>query len=528
MKRILSLLITLTLVVTLVGLGNVEVKAVDPTYPDTSCTTGKTLYVHYHRWDETYTDTTIWAWGYGANGSGAGAEVYAEDGFGAIYEICIDDASTGDDAAGKEVGLINKYSAAWGDGFTDRDAVDTDLNGSKDGNHKNIVIQDDNGYVGFDANGVKHVYVFEGSNQVIYADDANSLPYSTELATIAVIYYDAAEDYAAWNMWTWSTGTLGTVVGGDNAPYGGSGIPLVSQLGVDGGEVENFRVGFINVDPADMGTEIGFIMRTDAWEKKFDGDIMISTEGLTAGDFKTVFYVAGEGSMFDTFEAFEAKVNFFEIASATALDPTSIEVVFNKDVLTLEDDVDVFNAGSLMVKDVDGNEVEISSVSYNSTTKVNDTFTIITETALTGDNSPYKVYYMPGGSEFYTKQFDVDNTPPVITIIGSTNVTKQLGDTYSLPTYSASDMVGEESVAIYNVKIKDGHGTVDTRNAGVYEIVITAHDKFGNVAEEMITVTVVDPCAVDNSDAAGFNPNVIALIVGIPLAFGAVVALRKH
>ena len=520
MKRILSLVLTLTLVVTLVGLSSQAVQAVDPVYPETNCTTSRTLYVHYHRWDETYTDTTIWAWGYGTNGSGAGNGVYAEDGFGAVYEICVDDD------AGDEVGLINKYSAAWGDGFTDRDAVDTDMNGSKDGNHKNIMIKDENGFAGFDENGVKHVYVFEGSNQVNYADDANSLPYSPDVATIAVIYYDAAESYDGWNIWTWGTGTLGSAA---PAPGTESGIPLASALGVDGGEVENFRVAFIQVDPADMDAGIGFIMRTDAWEKKFDGDISISTEGLVAGSFAAHFYIAGDAMLYDNFMDFEAAVNFFEIDSAMALDPNSVEVVFNKDVVTMEDDVDVFNENNLMLKDKNGNEIVITQVSYNSTTDVNDTFTLITETALTGEGSPYKVYYMPGGSEFYTEQFNVDAVAPVITIIGSTNVTKELGDSYSLPTFSASDMVGEESVEIYNVKIKEGHGTVDTRNVGVYEIVITATDRFGNVAEEMITVTVTDPCEVETTtDAAGFIPNFVALLVGLPLAFGAVVALRKH
>jgi hypothetical protein len=519
MKRFLSLVLTLTLVFTLVGLGTANVSAVDPVYPETNCTTSRTLFVHYHRWDETYTDTTIWSWGYGTNGSGAGNGVYAEDGFGAVYEICIDDD------AGAEVGLINKYSAAWGDGFTDRDAVDTDMNGSKDGNHKNVVIKEDDAFVGFDENGIKHVYVFEGSNQVNYADDANSLPYSPDLATVAIIYYDPAESYEGWNIWTWDTGTLGSAA---PAPGTESGIQLASGLGVDGGDVENFRVAFIQVDPADMGASIGFIMRTDAWEKKFDGDITISTEGLVAGDFVSRFYIAGDAMLYDNFMEFEAAVNFFEIASAMALDPNSVEVVFNKDVVTMEDDMDVFNENNLMLKDKNGNEIEITQVSYNSTTEVNDTFTLITETALTGEGSPYKVYYMPGGSEFYTIQFDVDNVAPIITIIGSTNVTKNVGDSYSLPTFSASDMVGDESIEIYNVKIKDGHGTVDTRAAGVYEIVITASDKFGNMAEETITVTVVDPCAVDNADAAGFNPNFLALLVGLPLAFGAAVTLRKH
>lgn len=517
MKKILSLILTLTLVVTFFALGSTSVAAEEPA----ACTTDKTVYVHYHRWDGEYADTTIWSWGYGTNGSGAGNGIYGTDEFGAIYQICVDSAD-----AGSELGLINKYTAAWGDNWTDRDAVDTDGNGSKDGNHKNIMIKDDNGdFVGFDENGVKHVYVFEGSNQVIYEDDANSLPYSDTLATIAVIYYDPAESYEGWNIWTWSTGTLGSQV---DAPYGGSGIPLASQLGVDGGTVENFRVAFIQVDPADMAENIGFIMRTDSWEKKFDGDINISTEGLVAGDFKTVFYIAGEGFLRDTFEDFDATVNFFEIESATALDPNSVSVVFNKEIVTKVDDVLTLDKSAFMLKDKAGNTIDIATLSYNSTTEVNDTFTLITEEALSGEGSPYKLYYMVGGSEFYTELIEVDNTAPVITLIGPASSTLELGDTYSLPNYIATDLVDGETVDIYNVRVKEGHGTVDTRNAGIYEVVIEASDKFGNVAETTITVTVTDPCdETAHLNASNVNQGFIALLIGLPLALGAAVSLKR-
>jgi len=526
MKRILSLIITLTLVAAMFVLAAPTVAA----ETTSTCTTNKTVFVHYHRWDETYTNSTIWTWGYGTNGSGEGSGVVEVDGFGAVYQICVDDD------AGLELGLINKYSAAWGDGTHDRDGVDTDENGTLDGNHKLITIKDNNGtpdddtddvFVGFDDNGIKHVYVFEGSNQVNYADDANSLPYSDDVATIAVIYYDVTQSYEAWNIWTWGTGTLGTQL--NENFYAGSGVPLVSGLGIDNGTVENFRVAFINVDPADMDGEIGFIMRTDAWEKKnLDGEnIMISTDGLTAGDFKTVFYIAGEGVVYDTFAAFEAQVNLFEISSVTALDRTSVEVVFNKDVITKEEDVNVFNETAFIVTDKDGNVVPFSQVSYNSTTDSNDTFTLILETELSGDMSPYLVHYIVVGY-YLVKEFEVDNTPPVITIIGSQNVTLELGDTYSLPTYSSSDMIGEEAVVVYDVKVKDGHGTVDTRFAGIYEVVIVAEDAFGNSTEKTITVTVTDPCdETAHLDANNFNTELMALLIGIPLALGAMITLRR-
>lgn len=521
MKKILSVLLTLTLVLTVFvfSSGNVQAEATS------TCTTDHTLFVHYHRWDGTYTDTTIWAWGYGTNGSGAGAGVKEVDEFGAVYEICIDSTD-----AASEVGLINKYSAAWGDNFTDRDAVDTDENGSKDGNHKNIVIRDENGdLVGFDENGVKHVYVFEGSNQVNYTTDANSLPYSDDLATIAIVYYDTAESYDGWNIWTWGTGTNGSQVGD---VYAGSGIPFASGLGVDGGTVENFRVSFINVDPTDMGSEIGFIMRTDSWEKKnpdVDGDgeadnIMISTEGLQAGDFKTLFYISGEEMMRETFADFEATVNLFEIESAKALDPGSIEVIFNKEVILKEDDVVIFDPANFVVKDKDGQVVAISQVSYNSTVLAATTFAIILDDTLSGPKAPYTVEYTYADG-VATKSFEVDTKAPEIFLIGSDTRTLELGKDYTLPSFSARDEVDGETVEIYNVKVKDGSGLVDTSKVGTYEVVIIAEDDFGNVAEKVITVTVVDPCETD-ADANNYV-ELAALLAGLPLALGAIVTLRR-
>jgi hypothetical protein len=509
MKRFLSLLLTLTLVVTFIGLGSAEIKASD--VPASDCTTARHVVLHYKRWNDDYENMDFWAWGTGTNGSG-NPQIVGQDDFGAVAYLCVDDDADG------QAGLIPRLND-WS--YKD---------GTNGGEDKFVPLREDvtdntSDFAGFDENGVKHVYILQGS-QTVYEVDM-TLPYfqADGFGTLVVIYYETTEMYEGWNMWNWGTGTGGTAAGD---AFGGSGVPFQYDLGIDQGpEPGKFKVAVFNI-AADADDTMGFIVRTDAWEKQWADDLFIDISGIKGSGTQFTFYIGGTPNFYDNFADFEAAVNFFEIDSAMALDPNSIEVVFNKDVITVEDEVDVFNDGAFMVKDVAGNEIEITRVSYNSTTDVNNTFTLITEEALTGEGSPYKVYYMPGGSELYTKQFEVDNVAPVITIIGNTDVELELGDSYSLPTFSASDMVGDESVAVYNVRVKDGHGTVDTRNAGIYEIVIEAHDKFGNVAEEVITVTVMDPCDdTAHLDAnAGFS-NYIALIVGLPLLAGAFITLRR-
>lgn len=516
MKKVFSVVTAFVLIFAMFAASNANVQA------ENTCTTDSVVYVHYHRWDGLYDGTYIHTWGSGTNGSSGDVPLHSVDNFGAVYEICVNSTD-----ASNELGLINKYSAAWGDGFNDRDAVDTDDNGNKDGNHKLIPIGDGAGTLdGFDENGIKHVYVFEGSNQVITDNDENSMPYVEDKATIALIYYDPSESYDEWNVWSFGNGSTGTKA--DPIPDSDTGLLWRSQLGVDGGNVENFRVLFINVDTADMAEKIGFIVRTNSWEKKYPENIEWSTEDLETGDFVTLFYIAGEANVRETFEDFEATVNFFEISSSQALDPNSVEVVFNKDVVTAVNDVITFDETAFTLTDKDGAEVAIDSVSFNSTTDVNDTFTLILEDALSGDMGPYTVTYTTDMA--YTSEFAVDNVDPVITIIGSTNVELELGDTYSLPTYTATDTEGEETVQIYTVRVKDGHGTVDTRNAGIYEVVIEANDKFGNATEKTITVTVMDPCDPTAHLSAEITPTVqlAALFVGLPLVLGVAVVVRRR
>ncbi|MCK5387798.1 MAG: hypothetical protein KAJ22_00785 [Candidatus Izimaplasma sp.] len=511
MKRILSLIITLTLVAAMFVLAMPSVAA-EVTAND--CTTNHTVVVHYHRWDDDYTNMDFWTWGTGTNGSG-NPQIIGEDDFGAVAYFCIDDDS---DA---EAGLIPRLND-----WSYKDGIDANDDGDTD--NKSIPLKDANGdFDGFDENGIKHVYLLQGSASVYTA--APDMPFFQQegFGTLVVIYFDPVESYDGWNMWNWGTGTDGTSAGD---AFGGSGVPFQWDLGIDqevnGGQ---FKVAVFNI-AADADDTMGFIVRTDAWEKQFGDDLFIDISAIKGSGTQFTFYIGGAGEFYDSFNAFEAVVNLFEFTSVTALDRTSVEVVFNKDVVTKVDDIDVFDATQFMIADKDGHYLTIEQVSYDSSTNANDMFTLILETELSGDMSPYTVYYPnPDGIHYLVGEFNVDNTAPVITIIGSQNVELLLGDTYSLPTYSASDMIGDEAVVVYNVKVKDGHGTVDTRFAGIYEVVIVAEDAFGNTVEKTITVTVKDPC--DDSahlNAGNFNIELMALLIGLPLAFGAIITLRRE
>lgn len=499
MKRILSLIITLSLVVTVFALGTSKVAA---EVPANDCTTSHTVVIHYHRWDNDYTNMDFWAWGTGTDGSG-NPQIVGEDDFGAVAYLCVNGTDADDNA-----GLIPRLND-----WSYKDGTDVDANGGDD---KSIPLRDEAGDLdGFDENGIKHVYVLQGSPDV-YTVDMDSPYFQKEgFGTLVVVYYDPTESYEGWNMWTWGTGT-----GGTEAPN-----YFQYRLGIDQGpETDKFKVGIFNI-AADADDTIGFIVRTDAWEKKYADDLFVDVTGIKGSGTQFTFYIAGEGDFYDNFMDFEAVVNLFEITNAVALGPGSIEVNFNKEIVTVVDEVDVFDASKFMVKDKDGTAVAISNVSYNSTSEANDIFTLILDEDLMGSMAPYTVEYDYGADMPATFEVDVDADAPEIFVIGAVERELELGDTYTLPAFSAYDTVGEESVEVYDVKVKDGHGTVDTRTTGVYEIVLIATDKFGNVAEKTITVTVIDPC---EAPEANNNPvNLAALFVGLPLAAGAIVTSRR-
>lgn len=511
MKRVLQLLTAFALTLGILSLAQpvlADEHEEDPT--------DRKVVVHYQRWDGEYDGTTIWTWGVGTDGTGDGRPLAGTDDFGGYYEIFI-----GEDAE-DSLGLILKYGDSWsGDDVTDRDGLI-----GEDGKkvNKSIIVRDEDGeFIGFDENGVKHVYVYEGMNEVIYQDPVHG-PMKDGYGTLAVVYYDPAEDYEGWNIWNWNTGT-----GGSAANDTDGAIPFVASLDVDGGAVdqEMYRIAFFSV-AEDAEDTMGFIVRTDAWDKQFEEDLFIDISDIKGDGYKTVFYIGLAGDFYETFEEFDAIANAFEVETGTLEDPRSLLIEFNKPV-TVAEEVDGsliynFDEDWFTVVDEDGNAVPFNNIAYTRGTASTSEFMIIFEEDLDKDVE-YTMTYQKGEDDIpAVLDFSVPNVAPTITIIGATDVTLELGDRYSLPTFRATESFYGENLPIYTARVKEDHGYLSTQEVGTYELVLTATDRFGNVAEETITVEVIDPCA-DEATANTAAPMV--LLAGLPLLAGAWFVLRR-
>lgn len=487
-------------------------------HEDGESPTDRKVIVHYQRWDGDYEGHNVWTWDTGTNGSQAPVELGGTDGFGGYFEINIDDD------AKDAIGLILRYSAAWGNGQNDRDGLIPPTGGDKA--NKSIIIREDGEFVGFDDNGVKHVFVYEGMNEVIYQDE-NHGPLRDGYGTLAIVYYDPAESYEGWNLWTWDTGTGGSA---EQIDATGTGVPFVAAMDVDGGTVdeEMYRIAFFSIG-ADAADEIGFIVRTDAWDKQYEEDLFVDVSDLKGEGYQTLFYVGLAPDFYETFTDFDAVANAFEVEVGQLEDTRSLLLNFNKPVGVAEevDSVlnDVFDATWFNVVDSAGNAVEITNVSYERGTEAVAEFMLI----FAEDLDPAETYTMTyqKNAEDLPAEFDfeVPAVAPTITIIGATEVELELGDRYSLPTFRATENFYGENLPLYNARVKDGEGHLSTREAGVYTLTLEAHDRFGNVAEQEIIVTVVDPCADEATASETLLP--ITLFAALPLLVGAYIALRR-
>ncbi|MFH5882341.1 pullulanase-associated domain-containing protein [Liberiplasma polymorphum] len=468
--------------------------------------------VHYHRWDGNYTTENIWTWDTGTGGSEAPIERSGMSDFGATFEINIADN------AASEIGFILRYSGAWGDGNNDRDGWIPADGGDKP--NRAIVIKEDGEFVGFDENGEKHVFVFEGSNEIVYQDE-NFGPLREGFGTLTVVYFDPTQEYENWNVWNWGTG--GTEAGDQ---FGGSGVPFSATIGVDGMTIGDpvFKAVHFSIAP-DASDDMGFIVRTDAWDKQCGDDLFIDISDIKGSGFKTVFYIAGTCEFIEDFVTFEATANAFEIESLSVIGVQSFTLKFNKPVRVANEEGSIFDAEWFTLTDKNGNVVAIENINYISGANNVEEFTLfLTEAVqLSGGNSPYTVTFSREEGEELTFEFSLPSTPPTISIIGGTNITLQVGDTYSLPAFSATEFVNGENVPLFNVSIKEGHGYLHTGIPGTYEIIIIAVDRYNNVAERTITITV-------EGEESGMGALGIALIyvsIAVPVLAGGTVAFLK-
>ncbi len=132
----------------------------------------------------------------------------------------------------------------------------------------------------------------------------------------------------------------------------------------------------------------------------------------------------------------------------------------------------------------------LTTVDANMVTSHSVDLTSLTE----GTNYHFRVISLDASSNVGTSGDNtftttgVDNTPPVITLLGQNPLTLTVGDTYTDPGATASDDVDGDLGTVA------GSGTVDTANAGTYTVTYNVSDTAGNLAvEETRTIIVVDP-----------------------------------
>lgn len=477
--------------------------------------TDRKVIVHYKRWDDNYEDVDIWTWGGGSAGSADAVEPTEMSDFGMMFEFYVDD-----DAA-DEMGFIPRVDGTWDHkgGLADEDGEIPD---------RFIQIKEDGDFVGFNEDGVKHVFVYEGMDELIYQDDMFG-PMLEGTGTLSVVFYDPDEylDIEDWEIWTWGAGDGGFVANDDDG-----GVPLDTVLGVDGQYVGDamFRVAHIPIG-ADADDEIGLLFRTlGSWMDQTD-DVSVDVTDIKGGGVKTVFFAADEA--YDSFEALEAFAMPAIIEHASALDPGSILVEFNKGITVMEDEVDIFDDAWFTVTDNNDNVIETDMITYTQGTSTVEEFMLsFPEGTLNAAAAPYTVTFQSDPDDEATKTefvVEISDEAPTIRIVGSQTTTLELGDEYALPSFSATEVLDGESRPLYDVRVKEGHGYLSTREPGVYEIVIEAEDTFGNRTEETITVTVEDPC---DPEAHLNTPTIPRVVYGAfsglsILAIGAFVIVRR-
>ena len=206
-----------------------------------------------------------------------------------------------------------------------------------------------------------------------------------------------------------------------------------------------------------MSPEVGFIIRTASWEKKYDYDLFISTEGLQAGDVKTVYYVAGDSYFRESFEAFNETIVEFDYAMA--LDNHSVEVRLSA-VLPSENVM-------FTVTDRNGNPVEINKVNPHPYNDRDTRYVIVFSEQINPGLYPLTITLNGESSIMCMPDAEV-----ILDIIGSRNVTLEVGDTYNLPYIQAFSTTPFEETELRNIYLFEGYDFVDTREVGTYELYI--------------------------------------------------------
>jgi hypothetical protein len=486
------------------------------------------LVVHYHSWDNDYTDLGSHAWG----GTATPKETFdGTDDFGVYFEYA-------DVPTGTEVGFI---AVDWANGSQNWDAKHT-------GDvfiHSSVIIE----------NEVSHVYLFEGAAsgsgtlepQYLFADPAQY--------NMMLVYYDPSGSYEetlgvhAWNGWSGYQGVdeNGAWVSQTIAASWGSPDPVFSQVGTaaDGSAVVATMLTTATA-PTSEATP-GLLIYAGGDDNKKTGDVnaypalgdspMLGEAGtqwvVSKGDAYTVgdnIYPNDPASFYT--EAFSFRLISFsadDFSGTYAADPTSILVKLSATITnpyqeattTAEQEAAVeevegwFTVTEVLTVDENGeaatygNEVEIERVDFAlSNTTLQDFAVVLSEANGLDNTKMYEISFNLGLEGDANKEaalmVAMDSEAPVIaftspaSIIGQTAANRvieiELGSDWNaswFPRYGATDNRDGDLTSFVYVPSGD-YSTLNTGELGDYTIMLEVADDWGNVTQMTFIFRVVE------------------------------------
>lgn len=336
MKRIFSILLTISMILTMMSVTQHDVMA-----------ESKTLIVHYQRGDDDYKDWNLWLWE--DSGEGTAVEFEFEDDFGVVLVANMSASTT---TAGFIVRTNNWDKDVSEDRFIDlNDGVTEIWLYSEDAT---IYSEVPEGYEPYDLSAVEEVQ--EEVNLPINEDGEY---------TVRVHYHRFDEEYSGWNLWLW--------------PYEGEGAAYPLDQSDEFGKYSTIVVpGSAGVD------QIGVIVRLNEWEAKdVPNDIYFSTSKVGEDGVIDVYLVQGDATVHYSLDDVDLSPTFLnadlsdaesvditvtvpfeltEVAPLIKLMSANGETILAKNLTSLEGDGAVTTATVIFEQELKANENYILSM----------------------------------------------------------------------------------------------------------------------------------------------------------------------
>lgn len=240
-------------------------------------------------------------------------------------------------------------------------------------------------------NKTKDVYLLEGANTVY---DASYLAEPNN-GHVVIIYYDH-DDIDKWqDFHVWSEGS-------DN---------LNKNIDFDYLYAHNlFRIGVINV-PNDSEELIGLRIRKnkdwdivdDEWKNQIEyienddlghfykksGERFINVSDIIGGGYKFIYLIKGDKTIYENFETFLEKIPQMKFNEVSFQSKKTLFVEFNQDITYNPQSGPDINR--FIIKDNEGNKLNIEKIIYDDTKTVDNKFMLILEDEI--ENEAYNIEY---------------------------------------------------------------------------------------------------------------------------------------